>query len=560
MRNSLSAIDRLRTRLRGLDVGSIRLEIGRELAALNREFERTVRASNFSPGEDQVRRSVLAFWKDQELRTLRDAQLVSFGLASAPAAGMHCILEDRTRFRSVLDSRVGVGQWEDSPRKFRRCFQGLMSSYFTYNGYDKGKPVEGRKNWGDLRDYLSSKTKQIVDPQFNLDWVDLAVRYRSLFSSDPCKDCASAALAGDKETIARITTELSIGKSSWFHWKLLMAQVEHSVSQGDSDFLGRIPVLLSLISGNVFVRDPALVLILDRYARLAKRSIHVQLRDCAVSWWGNPWLPSDAVKWGAVKSETREMVAEWLRGEFIEAFFEKLARDGVGDRRRANFWKRYVKSMRDVRFGLGASARASRDADFKVLRDKMRGLTQDLNDPVSANNAFIMTIRDLVVVEFGGDSNALYGYDGRRSLPFSHDLPYEIRVGESNSLKHKEPVGVLWLQHQDGIKGYTRWEDMFEAELRDQFGVQPDPSSVNSQVSRMSVLSPRSTQRPDQVIEAFSTQALTLFASRHGIRVRDMRTRGGNLRLDVQDTIPEVSRVLRAWGFRYNEQGFWWRV
>lgn len=560
MRDQLNALTRLRTKLRGLASDSFRLELRQELARFNRDYERQVRASSFSPGEDQVKRSVSAFWKEPKLRSLRDAQLVSFGLSIEPAPGLHCILEDRSRFQAVLDSRVGVGQWEESPRKYRRCFQGLMSSYFNYDGFDKDKPAEGRKNWGDLRDYLSSKTEKIIDPEFNLDWTDLALRYRSLFSSDPCRDCVSAAFSGDKETIARLASGLGIGSNSWFHWKLLMAQIEHAIGLDDQEFVERIPALLSIVSGNYFVRDPALVLILDRYARVSSPSMHVHLRDCAVSWWGNPWLPSDAVKWGAVKPETREMVAEWLRGEFIEAFFEKLARDGVGDRRRANFWKRYVKSMRDVRFGLGATALQSRDADFIALREKMKGLTQRLNDSVSTNNAFIMTIRDLVVVEFGGESNALYGYDGRRSLPFDHARPYETPVGARNSLKHKSPVRALWLQHQDGIRGYSRWEDMFEAELRDQFKIQPDIPHSRAQDSHTPQSNLRHSPRQSQAPEPFSEQALAMFVNRNDFRVRDMRSRGGSLRLETDDLIPEVNRVLKAWGFRYSQKGFWWRT
>jgi len=53
------------------------------------------------------------------------------------------------------------------------------------------------------------------------------------------------------------------------------------------------------------------------------------------------------------------MVADWLKLEFIETFFTKLAEDGLGDPRRMNFWKRYVKSIDHIEFALGSSARNS---------------------------------------------------------------------------------------------------------------------------------------------------------------------------------------------------------
>ena len=42
------------------------------------------------------------------------------------------------------------------------------------------------------------------------------------------------------------------------------------------------------------------------------------------------------------------MVADWLKLEFIETFFTKLAEDGFGDPRRMNFWKRYVKAINHI--------------------------------------------------------------------------------------------------------------------------------------------------------------------------------------------------------------------
>lgn len=538
----------------------VRLTMGGDLAQFNREFERESKAGGAQVDDDLVRKSVSRFWHELRFESLRDAQLVAHGLTLKPDATKACILEDRVRFRAVLDRHAGVGQWLDSPRWFRRCYAGLVNSYFTYDGRDPQKPTDGRKNWGDLRDYLWQHNARIVDPEFNMDWVNVATQYRSLFTDDPCTQCAPAAMAGDTAEIDSLTNELGIGRNSWFHWQLIMAQVRHATGLEDELFAAQITRLLLLIGNNDFVREKAMVLLLDRYAKSRRPGMHVELRDNAVAWWGNPWLPSDEVRWGAVLPDTRAMVAEWLRGDFIDAFFAKLAKDGVGDRRRARFWQKYVKSMKDVRFGLGAVALHSTDRDFRLLREKMKGLFQKLEDPVSSNNAFIMTIGNLVAVEFGGQSNAFYGYDARRELPFDLRRPLQTPVGARNSLKHKAPVGVLWLQHQDGIRGYDTWEEMFAAELKDEFGIVPDAANPGGSDDRRNVIQGAPTRRGvESSAGPFSDDAFEAFAARHGLRFRDSRSKNGNLRVDTHDYVAEVSRVLRSWGFSYSQNGFWWK-
>ena len=54
---------------------------------------------------------------------------------------------------------------------------------------------------------------------------------------------------------------------------------------------------------------------------------------------------------------------------------------------------------------LGADARDNSSPDFKTLRKKMAGLVVPLQDNVRSNNAFIMRIGPLVIVEFSGYSN-----------------------------------------------------------------------------------------------------------------------------------------------------------
>ena len=423
--------------------------------------------------EDIQQLAVRRFWETQQFDNLKDARLVSFGICVPNRPTGPCIMEDRQRFQAVLDSQTGVDQWLDEPRWYRRCYQGLVRSYFTYDAKIDTAPLVGRKNWDDLRDYLHDRTRNILDKQGNPDWVTTVISDRNIFSDAPCAPYAKAVLKGDTSAIDSLCEQLGIIGSSWFLRELILAQVQEATKMEPEKFKLLIPVLLNLLTTprNLVLRDRGLVLILDKYASTAQPVLNELLRNASVEWWGNPWLPSNEMRWGGVVPTAREMVSEWLKREFIEAFFTKLAEDGVGDRRRANFWLRYVKSMDNVQFALGSRALNSNDRDFIMLRKKMIGLYTELKTTDSSNNAFVMTIGDLVAVEFGGMGNAFYGYDVRKILPFDISRPVTIPINAKNSLKHD--THLLKMSHKDGIKGWDRWEDMFEETLREHFKIKP---------------------------------------------------------------------------------------
>jgi EH_Signature domain len=314
------------------------------------------------------------------------------------------------------------------------------------------------------------------------------------------------------------------------------------------------------------LRDRGLILMLDKYVSTVQPGINEPLRNASVEWWGNPWLPSNETRWGGVVPAAREIVAEWLKREFIEAFFTKLAEDGVGDRRRANFWLRYVKSMGNIQFALGARALHSKDRDFEALRKKMNGLYIELKTTDSSNNAFIMTLGNLVAVEFGSMGNAFYGYDVRETLPFDASLPVGTAVNAFNSLKHKNRM--LWMQHQDEIKGWNKWEDMFEATLKEHFDISPD-AAVKRVTSRLAGTEPTSAPAPVPAPEQrslldgdkrdFSMADLNFYAGVHGIEVDDMRKLNGNLWVRTDDRDRPIRKTLLDWGFQYKPGKGWWR-
>jgi hypothetical protein len=227
------------------------------------------------------------------------------------------------------------------------------------------------------------------------------------------------------------------------------------------------------------------------------------------------------------------------------------------------FWKRYVNAIDDIHFALGTDARSSRTRDFVELRTKMKGRTVPLIDAVSSNNAFVMTIGDLVVVEFSGRANALYGYDRRHGLPFDMSMPVVTAKDRRNSLKSGRRH--IWLKHGDGIHGWNKWEEMFEATLREHFHVEPIARAKIAKPPKQSERSSNPTPAPDSRFVSgsgavpYSRTGLNQFAAEQGLEVLDNTSLGGNLWIRSPQWSPLVVRVLSAWGFKFKAEKGWWK-
>lgn len=571
------------------------------------ELEKRARCggANYEPRDLQVE-AVKKFWETREFETLREARLVSFGLAVRPWNDRRCLMEEPERFGAAL---AGLREWEYSPRQFRKCYQGLLRSYFDYDGLGRDVPANGQRNWRQLQAYLGERANLIRDATVNPDWVGCALENKGLFSEAPCAAYAKDFFDGRKENVTQVRELLGITDASWFTRELVLSQIAWACELDHATFAKMVERLLALLGGNEVLRDRGLQMMLDRYSRVPQAPQHSGLKDHSVNAWGNPWLPSNEHRWGGVTEEARHMVGDWLKLEFIELFFTKLAQDGLSDTRRVKFWTNYVPLIENIHFALGTHAMHSRELDFVELRSKLKGLTLSLDDNRPFNNAFVMTMGDLVAVEFSGESNAFYGYSLKRSLPF--DLSKPVRsapVNGRNSLKNE--ARVLYLRHQDNVHGYSNWEDRFKEELQDKFGLIPSKKSTrrivvgpaptnpvsrpqhtptprssgapaegsthpkiliqkqrvlrfsNSPVQPKAAPStptaPERSVRPTQPSEIYSKDSLIELASRYNATIVDRREKGGALWLIMGDP-PEARRILKSWGFKFSAGKGWWK-
>lgn len=503
--------------------------------------------------ESQQLEAVKRFWPSQEASSFKDVYLLSWALCIPHSDDGACMFESTPHLKNIL---AHIDQYDDRPVAFRRCYQGLVKGYFQYNGSRRSENLRviASANKPQLREYLRERSHLIHSERSNPVWVQLTHENLNLFGKEPCTPYIEPLLNGDSSKVEEICRELQIGQESWFQEELVLGQIRGAISMNDAQFLKLLPNLLviDILAKNHVLRDKAMCLLLNRYADIPGRPLHVQLRDASVSWWGNPWLPSNATRWGGVAEEARTMVADWLKDELIEVFFTRLAEDGLADPRRMNFWKRYIKSMGHIEFALGPTARNSTESDFVALRKKMDGLICDL-EAAGPNNAFIMRLGSIVAVEFS-DAGALYAYS-TDDVPFDTKLPLRLPVEGRNSLKHRTRA-VMRETHHGSEYSWNSWERNFETKLRASFNVFPDDVYKGTRPTNTTVY--RESPKTDSDTE-FSLHSLTEYAKSHKLEIDDKRDKGGNLWVRGAVVGSPQAQKLVAWGFTHKADKGWWK-
>jgi hypothetical protein len=333
-----------------------------------------------------------------------------------------------------------------------------------------------------------------------------------------------------------------------------MAVIRTACNSDDYQFRTYIDLLLNVLKENPSIHLSGLKCILDRYARIHSHPEHTGLRVFAIDLLGNPLLISNAPRWDGVSHEARRMVSDWITLKLIEQFFELLSHNGATDTRRVKFWSQYVSVIENVWFALGSNARSNWNPDFKKLRTLMGDQALSLEGATSENNAFVMKIGDLLIVEFGQTGNAAYLFDARNP-------PFQLygSVHLKNDLKHCRNFGSM--DHRDGSE---QWEQKFRRIITEHTSISSGNRFANTQRS-----SERATAR-DQTKASLPNSAggvftpnnfehvFKSFCAERGLRFIDRRARGGQLIVYVDADNPKVSGTLGQWGFKFDRHtGVW---
>lgn len=463
----LSELDTLRTRLRremdvGQTVNAVEWGNPRVMTESLKRIRRELGGGDHDrPTEDKLQAALARFASTGSVLSFTELKYLCYG-ATVPVGDDHWRLIDRQKlFDTLLDL---VSRRAQQSKKFRRCYQGLLSGYF---GFERNldDPGEAERRWVTLRDFLAEQLtplrKACAERGQTPDWLTILYEHKNLLTADPCSRYAKALERGDEAELHEVCAGLGISSNSWVWVEAMMAYVKQVCQRSDKAFKERMESVLDLVNGTTAVTLPpalavmATAMIVTRYEQCVEHPEHSGLRDTCVHWIGNPWVKR--VAWDAVVNHepTRLMVNSWLKQRLIRDFFELLAADGAADLRRLNYWLKWEPQITDMWFVLGHEAASNKSVEFMELRKRMAGRDRRLNDSNQLNNAFVMRIGPLLVIEFGLTGNACYIFaasDFKANLEKRIFTLYELkqRVGAAARLSHS---------------GWN-WEGKFDLEIR----------------------------------------------------------------------------------------------
>lgn len=537
----------------------------REMTLALREVRRAFGDHGDVPSLDQLKIALRAFFADRTDLSPTQVKYVCYGVTvpwDNTEDGTR-IIDDRTLFEALLTL---LRDYEAQERRFRNCYQGLLHGYFGFRR-DHGDTSSAHSNWTDLRRYLSDRLPPMhasaKSRGFVPIWIDTLSEHKNLLTEDPCSRYADTFEAGRTDELRALFGELGIESNSWVWDEVVMGYVRTICERGDADFQAALEIVLPFLNGKANIKLPQLLavhaaaMVVKRYAQCRNRPEHDGLRDTCVALIGNPWL--DPTAWHAQVGHepAREMVEGWLKRRLIRDFFEVLAKDGAADLRRLKYWLKWEPEISDMWFVLGEDAQRNKTAAFNNVRKRMGRKARLLKDAADDNNAFVMRIGSLLVIEFGVTGNACYVFDDSK-VPVDLDAPvFSIRL-----LKNQVRA-ALRLSH------IGSWEYNFDVRLREALDRAPTRARVNSTAigrtraaekpaypAVSSAIAPPRATPP----EGWEIQEMLLKCAKHGISYEDNRRKSGALWVLLGDPkrSPRIAEELVELGFTFKEgSGFW---
>lgn len=550
----------------------------RRMSEALREVERSFNSISTLPPAANIHRAVLAFAHHGGALNFTELKHVCHGITMPINDEGRCLIHSAKFFGLVISA---VESEQPNARRYRRCYQALLQSYFAFTEVDAlASKTVAKGNFNTLRAYLSSNLPVVTRPAAKLAapaWVGVLKEHANLLTDDPCSRYVSELVKGGTDRLSAVCDGLGISRESWVWHEVVLAYLREVCELDDKAFANVLPRALDLANGQMNLKldestaRNVIAELVKRYERSTPRPEHPRLRDLAVAFIGNPWLKKTA--WDAwVKHEpARKMVDGWLKVRLIRDFFELLAQDGAAEKRRLDYWLRFESVIDDMWFVLGDDARANRTPEFKELRSRMTGRDRVLaGNTTSNNNAFVMRIGKLLLIEFGVTNNACFVYDAPN---FFLDLDQQhLQITEL-----KQPASATKLSHTWG------WETKFDNEICPRIGFWPSgrPKGRSSPGAGAGA-SPE--ERSSHTVDwPFATKAATYgtkpvansstvpqseggdlavwlrYCSANGIKYEDLRSKGGSLWVyaDASQN-PGVLHWLERLGFKLKPgRGYW---
>lgn len=457
------ALDQLQTTLH--NVSRVALERMRPGDSLQMMYERS-RLIDWLGGTpeleeatgDRIADALLIFEQNQYVSGLRQARLICYGCTQPFGTPPQRLIERSELFAILLEY---VDRHYHRARAFRKCYRGLLNSYFSYDPHDKDSLVEGRYNWEILRKFLDKRRDNLDTPGYNPVWVDALSAQPNLLDEDPCKPYRLADLEENFAVFDGLRENLGISDDSWLIRKIVLSQASEAIMLDDAPFGASIDSLLLLMIGHPLHAGVALPLLLDRQSRCEQPDISAALLDFSVKLWGNPWLAADAHQWQC-SQEAKEMVARSLKQRLLKGFFSTLSEDEE-NQRRLDFWELYCDDMQGMYLALGKDAFKRGNLELYRFRQSAKSLVVRLTEGRNDIHAIIMQFNEHHVVEFNQHHNPAYFYNTRHGIPPFYLSKGWVDIGALSASKMNQGVGASpkskSLRHQDTKQ--LAWEGRF---------------------------------------------------------------------------------------------------
>jgi hypothetical protein len=486
--------------------------------------------------------SVADFRKSGEIGGFRDLKYICLGMGALDENGWS-VLADETLRGTV----ARMAEQQPSVHRRLRCFQALLSTYFSFHVNGENASTESKTGWRGLRGWLRTERDHILELiEFRPPWLEALLRHPSLLTNQPCDQFGSDLLRGDVAGFNDARDGLSIPENSWVIDEAVFAQMKAASKLGDAPFKAELPGLLKVAIGNAGVsigeslKIRCVAHLVSRYARCQDRPEQPVLRDAATSVIGNPWLRR--TNWDAwvrvdekADDSAREMVFFWLKERLVSDFFELLSEEGINDSRRVAYWLRFVPFVEDMWFALGSSASSRRGGKFREFRERAKGRLLRLEGTTADNNAFIMRIGAYLAVEFGASGNAFYLF---RWDSLSSSLLESLTSGQLSSGIHVTDIrgddNEDKISHRDSPVALKSWEQKFDDKLTKLIGKIPET-------------------RPVCVPE------LEVLVADGRVKVVDLRASGGALGIFETEQSSYLANKLKTMGFVFRTGRGWFK-
>lgn len=201
----------------------------------------------------------------------------------------------------------------------------------------------------------------------------------------------------------------------------------------------------------------------------------MRLKEVALEEVGDPtvsgtWsVPSNATeRERKVVQNAGEVLRTWLNGDLINAFFDGHYVDP--DRR--NFWRKYLRSIPDVKIAATWATKASLQRDERASDRLLKTRFIELK---SGTPLIIFRVGDHYILEFGENGNACYAYRANEDLERKLQKRF-LRNGETLKNTSLPKIGKFGTDRRDEGRLYHHvgWQGEFRLWLRNVLGVNPD--------------------------------------------------------------------------------------